>query len=323
MTDPIESDSSTGHSCDIDYDLSYEYDVALDYDFEFRPRLRKGLKSFRKVSNFKNIDQSRLKLLSKVALLKIPERSIKVLSKFVINHQLQEIVKILGTSKNCVTIHAKVNPNNIIYRDLESDDVIVKVFTLNKHESPDVEGAKEYTAQLNSRDRNKWKFMDKDKAKDFRYGYFNHLLDKEDLPIIRADNVVVMKMIGVDRKALNLVEMIKKHPQRRREFYRDIIELAKLFRSRNGQFWHERSSVKDILWHNSEWNFICHPKSIICSNWKKIMKADNFFRNLVSIMKLFQRFGLSTAELKEAFVQVFSSNKSYGNERKKIEEMFD
>lgn len=322
MTDLIESDSSTGHSCDIDYDLSYEYDVALDCDFEFKPRLRNGLKSFRKISNFKNIDQSRLKLLSKVALMKIPERSIKILSKFVINHQLQEIVKVLKTSRNCVTIHAKVNPSNIIYRELESDDVIIKIFTLNKHASPDRERAKKYTAQVNSRDRNKWKFMDKHKTNQ---GYFNHLLDNEDLLIIRADNVVVMKMIGVDRRALNLVEMIKKYPQRRREFYRDIIELAKLFRSRSFQYWHARASVKDILWHNNEWNFICHPQQVNCSNWKKMTKADNFFRNVFAIMKLFQRFGLSVAELKESYVQVFRTHRKYdyNNEWKKIVEMFN
>lgn len=92
-----------------------------------------------------NIEKERLIQLRKVELLPIPQQSIEILSRLVINYQLLEIVKLLQIRKNYVLFHAKMNLKTARFSDLKSDDVTVKIFTRRNHTKLDIEVAEGFS----------------------------------------------------------------------------------------------------------------------------------------------------------------------------------
>lgn len=288
----------------FDFDESEESTCENDYDFHLnltnktncrgRNKLRK---TFVKSYNDWNIDRKRKEKLVKVSSLPIPQRSIFILSKLVINHQLDKIIKVIDTKNDCVTIHAKINLNHENYRELESDDVIIKVFTRNNHTRPDMESAKLFKGVVYSKDRNINR-----PENDSKYFYFP--MERESLNLALHDNIVIMKMVGDKKPAPRLVDMIKMHPHLRHELYRQIIELVIRLRDKGYQFWCCKASIRNILWHNDEWNILYNEKDRIgCFSYEE---SDKSVKNLLSVLKVFLHFGLSRKELRETLDDLLS-----------------
>lgn len=260
------------------------------YDFDIKNSKRAGGNKIRKNIDGGNVDKSRLIKLNQILLLPIPQHSMEILSKLIVNHQISEIVKVLKVGASSVLLHAKVNLLSAVYSDVESDDVILKIFTGKNHTKSDIQAAKLYNPRVYSKDRNKDKYPHKG------YYYRDHLnaVDKEDLLIFRIDNVVVTKMIGIDKPAANLIQMIKQNPQNIEKYYEEIRDLINHFRARDYRFWNRKSSTKDILWHNGEWNFIDYGVENTYNQENYIKSVGN---NLTSVIKAFQHYGLSIEKL--------------------------
>lgn len=281
MTDNVESDAPD-ESCDTDYDIDCDIESSSKSD---RKRIRKN-------ANGWCIDKTRLFNLHKVSLLPIPQHAVEILSKLILNHQLLEIGKIWKVSSGRITFFAIINLKSAAFRDLDSDDVIVKVFTGEKFEKLDIKNAKAYRALVYSEKRHK---------EYYSSHYYNN---GEELVIFQQENVVITKMIGSNKPAPNLIQMIKLNPHKIKYYYEELIKLIKLFRGRDWHFWNGKSSARKILWDNGEWNFIDHGENIYCED-KHIKYVAN---NYVSLMKIFRHYGLSNKHLKAPFLNFTKRN---------------
>lgn len=263
----------------------------FDSENEFlEQQKRKTRTKFLKSLSEWKIDKQRSKNLGKISNLPIPQRSILILSKLVINHQITEIVRVLDKRRDCVTIHARINLNSQVYREEDSDSVLIKVFTRKLNTRVNFTSAKLFRGVAYSEERNRNHPKTNDRS-------FFVPFDKEILPILSIDNVVIVKMVGDQRPPPSLVEMVKRFPQRRKQFYRQIIELVVRLRDQSYQFWSSKASIRNILWHNNEWNILYNELDV-----DVFCMEDNeriFSRNLIAVMKVFLHFGLTRKEVKQ------------------------
>lgn len=273
-------------------------DVACD-DYYFEKRSKKRRTQFKTGTNSWNIDKARLNKLVKLPLLKLPQSSVDILSKLIINYQLKEITKVMRITDHTVSLHGKVSLLNQNFKELESDDVIIKIFTRKNHSKPDIEAAKDFNPRVYSKDRNKGKLP--------HIGYFwnNDHIDSDDLLINRIDNVV---MVGYYKPVQKLIKRVQENPHETRDYYKQLIKLVYGFKSRDLWFWNERASLHDILWHRNEW-IIVAQKAPIFRSYK--IKEKVFAQNLISLFSLFQHNGLTLGELKSEFFRVFKHNVFY------------
>jgi hypothetical protein len=278
---------------DCEYD-ALSYDV---FDFDIKKRSEKKQKVFeKKIDGLSvwNVGNSKKSKLRELSLMKIPPRSIEVLSKFIVNHHLEEIKSVVKVGTKTTVLHAKSNHQHKVYHNLESNDVIIKIFTQKNHTKPDVEAAKNSEVIVFSKNRNKGKLP--------HVGFFSHLtnIDCECLNIEQIENVVILKMIGANHPAKTLINMIKENPQKLQSYYRELLGLIRFFKYRDERFWRLKASMQDILWHNNQWMLISH------ANRNDDNKNDDCIAsNLVSFVKTFHSYGLSNEELKKDFLKLF------------------
>lgn len=248
MTDFVESEFSE-QSCDeYDCDDDCDYGLYHDYDYEYKPRPKKGQKSFRKSSNSWNLDRTRLHKMKKLACLPMPKKSLEILSKLVINHQLKEIVKVLKVAKNCVTLHVKVNLDNKFYSHLKSEDVVIKIFTLKNHKKPDVESAKHYQAEIYHKSLDVL-VRGLSSGESVLQSQLNYCRFKDhSYEIMRIENVVVAKF---RLKKDVLKEAWKENPALKLEYTRGLVENINYY-SKCDFHWAYRKKVKKYLYDNSD-----------------------------------------------------------------------
>lgn len=288
--------------CKDDYDYD-DYDFIDDISFKSRPK--KGQKQFNSGPNIYNIDRSRLNKLTKISLLAIPQRSIDVLSKLVINQQIKEVKRIVKTGTNSVSLQAKVNLNNQNFRDLESDDVIIKVFTQKNHTKSDVKAAEEFNLRIYSEDRNKKKAF-----KLYSGLFLNQTnINSDDLVVYRIDHIVI---ICQSKPSQTLTQMIKNNPEKLHIFLREVLQLICNFRRLDYRFWSIQSSINDIYWYKKEWNIISSTHETY--NYKNAEK--HFEQNLIALLKLFRSSGIARKDLQKTFTSFFGGYNRYAWESK-------
>jgi hypothetical protein len=258
------------------YDDESYFDDFDDYDahqelFDNGKRSMKKQKAFAKKlegANFWNVGNATLSKLKQLAVLEIPSRSKKVLSKLIINHQLEEIKSIVKIGTNTTVLHAKVS-QNVLFRDLESCDVIIKVFNQNNNKKPDIKAAEDY----------------KPVAYYKRCWY--------DTKTVQIENVVIVKMIGTNNPAKNLCEMIEENPKKLRFYYCELLAIIK----RHEGHWISNLSMENILWHNNEFAILGNGHNA----------EDATVSNYVDLVNTFKKFGLPIQELKRDFYNISES----------------
>lgn len=239
-----------------------------------------------------NIDKTRQKLLERLMLLPIGKHSFEVLAKFIINHQILEIVKVLKVG-SCVDLQAKVNLDSPNFSKLGSENVIIKIYQQKTTLKADSARAQKFEGFVCSKERNPLPNPVP------RYFYhFNY--DIEALTILKVGNIVFSKMIGDYKPAPNLIQMIKSNPKKKLAYLENLLELIK----RNRGFWDSPSSSKNILWHQNQWMIVCLTEK--CSEKRKTF---NIASNIYATLKIFLHFGVPCdvmlAKINECFPQNF------------------
>lgn len=291
MTDcnSVESDES----CFTDSDLDEYYYDKDDFEYEYKARLQRGQNKLRKGSTW-DLDRNRKKLLKSVVSLPIPQRSIEILSKFCANHQLKEIVSIMKISRRSVTVHARVNIKHELYRNLESSNVVIKVFTRKNSKKVDIERAKNWNLRVHSVHRARQKFPHESRYYDFYSG--NHC---ESLTVLRIDNIVIMKMIGFGKPAMTLAQRIHRNLKDAKDLLTELLSTVKMFIEKSWQF-SPGSDANQIFWHKDEWVFVTKD----CPDYK--LKNKFYGRNVLAILRVFRFFGMKTKEIKNLLKHVYS-----------------
>lgn len=280
---------SSCNYCEMSGDEQFK-DGFFDLDLENVPRKR-----CRKNLKIGEMDKLREQKLRKLSLMNLPQKSAAELSKLIINHQITEVGDVVKTKENCVTIKAKVNLNNAVFRELVDKNVFIKVFTKKNHKFPDEKAAANFSLFVYSKDRNK--------GQPKHVGYFHYLhtqdVDREQLVVHRVGSVVIMKAFGNGEK---LLDVIKNSRERVAEIFTDLVSTIQQMRRNCGEFYASNSSHRNIFFNNNQWEIIDRPRPEV-QNSKSLEKSGA--RNLVAIVHLFQEYGLALKGMRKPCFDIF------------------
>jgi hypothetical protein len=185
----------------------YDDDCHLDFHTKRKQKHKIFAKKVKKQSIY-DVKDSQHVLVKKINSMEIPERSKQLLTKLVVNRQLEEI-KSVRHGTNSIVLHAKVNYEHEIYRDLESNDVMMKIYIGKNHKKADVDSAKNIEIRSLKLDT-------------------PYHIECEFLDLFTMENISVMKMIGGNHSAKNLFEMVEENPGKVRRYFRKSSKLSKL-----------------------------------------------------------------------------------------------
>ena len=268
---------------------SNNFEQSFDDDYQWTSMESSGTNYNRKSFTVLDFDNMRVKKLSKIALLPIPQLSIDILSKLTISHQLKEIIKVLQVKDNCVTLQAQFNLSSESYHQLDSNDVIVKIFTQKNHTKPDIEAARLYSV-INISEKKKVGIEEK------KYFY-------QRLPVLCIGNVAIVKMIGYEDSALKSWRTKIEDPKKLDEVFQKLLKLVKEFKDRDDLCWGIEKNRKSILKHNKKW--------IVEQTWCYKHRKYQHVKNFSSIVTVFRYYGVSWKQLKDTFNVVYEG-KRYG-----------
>jgi hypothetical protein len=225
----------------------------------------------------------------------------------VADHQLKEINGVKHET-NSVVIDANVNRMSKNFRDLESDEVLIKIFISSGHKKP-ITNFQLYACSL----------IERSKKNAIGSNYYKC----EPLIVLKLEDIVIMKKII---NAKNILEMLKENPRHSRKYLKEILKTIKVLSFWDWRFWRDEISIDRILWSNNRWVIInrtnrntpCNEDTYIASNFlilfetflKCGMKAEEAKKELLSFItgknENLQLYGLKnyshmTNQLKERF----------------------
>lgn len=216
-----------------------------------------------------HFDKQKLDKLKKITKLPINNSSKETLMRLIRKptgtHQITDIVKVLKTDKNSVTVHAKlITENNI------TEDVIVKIL------------------KDSERVQDELKIFNRDE---------DGTIKTESLKLFQHENVVVLKML----KNYKTLEQVLDESTNLHEVFKEILELAYKSREFCWNFWRFNmgSSGKRVIYHENSWKILSLDQ---CERRKNISK-EHLGMNLVQILEIFKSFGLRINEMEEIFME--------------------
>jgi hypothetical protein len=268
----------------------YGDDFHLDFHTKRKQKHKIFVKKVKKQSIY-DVKDSQHELVKKINSLEIPERSKQLLTKLVVNRQLEGI-KSVRKGSNSVILHAKVNHEHENYRDLESNEVMMKIFIGKNHKKANVESANNF------------------KIRSLKVDTAYRSIKRESLDLLTSENIKVMKIVGVKHPAKNLLEMLEENPQKVRKYFREVFEALKVIIYY--YFWIEKASMTDILWHQGRWVFLDRIDS------SKNEEDTNTAANIALLFKTFLEFGMTTYEIQQEFTSILTHlDRSYYHSRSK------
>lgn len=293
---------------DDDVMSNYGSDRVFDIEDQFhsckdKRKISRDRKCFRKSFKSWDIDKKRLLQLTKLSLMELPQRTIHVLSKMIINRQITEIGKVIKIRRNCITIRVKVNLQNANYRDLVYEDVLLKVFTRKNHTKPDIE-----TAKNSSHQRLLDRHVLQQSNETCYYNNFMHSTKKDNLIIMRIDSIVIIRSVDSTPRLQSLEDVLKNNPYRRLPVLKNLLELVKALRESDYLFWNQLTSMKNIFYNNDAWSIVYTNQESSRANQHK-QSLKNFTENIAALVNLFHRFGVPMIDLKYTCFQVFKSDR--------------
>lgn len=230
-------------------------------------RTRKGK---RKKSTLTSYNSS--KALQSLMELAIPTSTKITLSKLLIKGELTS-VELLSAKRHSVVMHGKVNRSKAKFASLSSDDVIVKAF-INCDEQKLCEKADHERLHLeNNRHETRPKF------------------------ILQSNNIVLMSMIGEDKPAPTLKEIMKANERSIELIYSEVMEHWSQERT-------QRFDASNILYHGGKWWSVGFSDSLeIKSLSDGCLSFDFESANLKKFVRMFCKAGLSRQKAEEGFLK--------------------
>jgi hypothetical protein len=253
----------------------YDNDCHLDFHTKRNQKHKIFVKKVKKQSIY-DVKDSQHVLVKKINSLEITERSKQLLTKLVVNRQLEEI-RSVRQGTNSIVLHAKVNREHEIYRDLESNDVMMKIYIRKNHKKADVDSAKNI------------------EMRTFIVGTKYHLIQRKSLKLFSMENISVIEMIC----GKHLIQMVEENPREVRRYFREILEALRALA--NCYFWTQKASMTDILWHEGRWVFLDYIDSRTQNEVKTSIGA-----NMVLLFRIFMGFGMTTNEIQLEFTRILT-----------------
>lgn len=238
----------------------------------------KARKCFRKDDENWEIDRTRLQELQKLLKLNLPQHTVEVLSKLIINHQIVKIGQVTEVSASHITIKAKVNLQKEIFKDLSSDDVRMKIFTKKNHTRRDLEAAKSFRLYANKKVVIHW--SEHRKSACFEV--------KENMVVHRIDSIVFIDTRTAAKPAYSMKQIIRNDLEQAVDHYSALLVLIKKLKAQDSNFWTQPADMHNIFYHDSEWKIVEH-KSELAHSTKSF---GNFVENINSMTKVFVKHGV-------------------------------
>lgn len=255
----------------------------------------KARKCFRKDVENWDIDKTRLQKLQKLLLINLPQHTVDVLSKMVINHQILSIGQVSDITANCITIKAKVNLQKEIFKDLLSEDVRLKIFTKKNHTKPDLAGAKSFSLYV-KRDVNiHW--PDQRKSACFNV--------KENMIVHRVDSIVFIETRTSAKPAYSMQQMIQMDKEKAVDHYCTLLELIKKLKAQDSIFWTQPANMQNIFFHDNEWKIVEHRNDLPHSS----KSFGTFVGNINAMTKVFVKYGVPMHKMYGPCYQHFWDNR--------------
>jgi hypothetical protein len=266
-------------------------------DFCIKPRTEKKhqvfVKKFKKRAVY-DVKDSHQPIVNKIALLEIPLRSKELLTKLVVNRHLEDI-KTVKPGENSTILQAKINLQNKNFCHLESNDVIIKIFTGKNNKKSDVKTAEKY-------EFNAYNIVKDEKLKNC---IPRPNVNEKPLTILTLENIVIMKMIGKNQPAKTIFEMVKENPQNVKLYYCEILKAIRSFKYQYYRFWYSKASMNGILWDGKNWVILNRVNIVDKINYNSDESESCFASNLAMLIKTFESFGMKVYDIQQEFHKTF------------------
>lgn len=247
---------------------------SFDEDFYLKPV--KNRKCFRKDVENWEIDKTRLQKLQKLLLINLPQHTVDILSKMVINHQVISIGQVCSITPTCITIKAKVNIEKEVFKELLSEDVRLKIFTKKNHTRPDLEAAEKFTFYVKRDVVVLWPTQKKSAC-------FNV---KENMIVHKIDNIVFIDTRTSAKPMLSIQQIVQIDREKAVENYNTLLGLVKKLKVQDSSFWTQPANMHNIFYHDNEWKIFEHKSELPHSS----KSFGIFIENIKSMTKAFAKY---------------------------------
>lgn len=255
----------------------------------------KARKCFRKDVENWDIDKTRQQELQKLLLLNLPQHTVDIMSKLIINHQIIHIGQVLDVTASCITIKAKVNLKKEIFKELSSEDVRLKIFTKKNHTRPDLEAAESFSLYVKREIVVHW-------PKERKSACFEV---KENMVVHRIDGIVFIDTRTSAKPVYSIQQMVKNDIEKALDHYDSLLVLIKKLKAQDSHFWTQPANMQNIFYHDNEWKIIEHKSELPHST-----KSFGYFvGNINSLTKVFAKHGVPMHKMYAPCYQHFWDNR--------------
>lgn len=242
--------------------------------------------SFHKIQS--RVDNQRTSVIKKIESLPIHHRHKETLIKLAINHKILDILKIIKSTGNTLTLHGKINLNRKEFSEItKSDNAVIKVKLDGDFHACDMNAYSK---------RNTYKNEEKKILENFRSTCFDSNQDFtcEKLVMLRERNVVIIQMIN-DAKTLK--QMVEENPFKIGHIYKEILTLIWDLRNQyDSNIWNDQvDPTKKAVYFNQKWHIISSPDHYECTY------KSHAAENISKLIEFFKVNGLSRTELERTF----------------------
>jgi serine/threonine-protein kinase RIO1 len=214
-------------------------------------------------------------------LVELPKFSKDILTKLLRNRQLMTVDEVICQTSRSIVLKAKANKSHKSFSDRD-DVVIVKIFI---------------NGQLNELCR--------------RAEYESSLLiTKNELKrpqhLLTQGNIVIMSMVGDNKPAPTLRQLLKSKTGNLNEIYCGIIDIWRMISI-------TKFNTSNLLLHQKQWHLVGSSQTYV-DNQTIINNREG---NLQKLIDTFRKHGLTELQLREGFFNLHPNNFYYGQNRMK------
>lgn len=206
------------------------------------------------------------KVHDKLMDLGIPKASKEALSKLLVSGQLTSVDEITCASEKTIIVQAKINIEDKRF-NLQSDDVIIKVFINGTREEIQARMDTEWTSQIRNPPPR----------------------------IVKLENMIIMSVVG-EGPSSTLDNVLKSKPQEVKTIYLDILDqwhCLKLRKFEPSDFvWHDSK----FAWEDSKWFLLGSGELLEVDETRKL---DCLQSNLKAFVDYFINHGLTKKQASE------------------------
>lgn len=202
------------------------------------------------------------KVYDKLMDLGIPKASKEALSKLLVAGRLTSVNEITSASEKTIIVQAKINIEDKRF-NLQSDDVIIKIFINGTREEIETRMDTDWMSQVRNRPH----------------------------PIVKMENMIIMSMVGAGPSS-TLDNVLKSKQQNVETIYLDILDQWDCLKLR-------KFEPSDFVWHDKKWFLLGSGELLDLEDTEEMKKLDCLQSNLKAFVEYFINHGLTKKQASE------------------------